>query len=187
MRGPPACHLLWLLPNCRPDKPTLEATGTEEPGARSPALSCRVGAACGALSPRCLDSPPCAPKPTKDWTGRPAQHRTFSQGRLRWMGRPSIPTFGDRKEPVSDVCGHTMGCTLDRAFPSASVNISQPPLWLGAASSRDREASLSQPGDLIYLRTSWTSREWPCLEGGFWLSGLAPLLASAAALGNACH
>lgn len=67
------------------------------------------------------------------------------------------------------MCGHTMGCALDRAFPSASVNISQPPVRLGARSSAEEDGIFVPDSP----EASGTNREWPCRKEGSPLGSLA--------------
>ena len=96
-------------------------------------------------------------KLTEEWArwGCPAQDL------LRGAAQPPSPLAGAERSQCSPCVGTQWAVPWTRAFPSASVNISQPPLRLGARSSSERQHLC--PGQ------PWGpagQTEWPCQEGG---------------------
>lgn len=127
------CLVFWrfpMVPTAGQPSPPLHQWGQEELGASAgPGVCVRR-----ALSPRCSDEPPHThPKLTKEQPCWDCPTRVLLGGAAQpGQARPSLSSGRDRKEPVFIVCGHTMGCAQAGAFPSASVNICQPPFQPGA-------------------------------------------------------
>lgn len=115
--------------NCRPAKPTFASVGTG--GARG---LCGAWSVCAeSLEPTLFRRASSHPKLTKEQPCWDCPTRVLLGGAAQpGQARPSLSSGRDRKEPVFIVCGHTMGCAQAGAFPSASVNICQPPFQPGA-------------------------------------------------------